>query len=351
MARPVVLGLWLGGSVLCALVALVRIVRFERLLRGTLPAPARLQRLAAEISGQFGIRRVPLVRYAECFPVPLLWCAGGRPTIVLPRRLFTGLDDQQSAMILAHELAHLRRRDHWVRAVELVVATVYWWNPLVWAIRRQIHHSEDLCCDAWVRSAFPDAAARYAEVLLQAATSLNQFQLGARLLPASPFLRSVSLKARIEMILQSKFAPRVSLRSKFAIALLACVVLPAVVTTQTGALAAAKDEAPAAPAGNAAVHASSAFPYTVKFEQGATRFLEGDDITVDEIRGTAATFIPGNIYWIKGTYKLASADRASLAAYTTAKHSKDGTGRTLLVQSTARRSGRRLLHALSADDV
>ena len=60
------------------------------------------------------------------------------------------------AMILAHELAHLRRRDHWVRAVELIVSTVYWWNPLVWVIRRQIHQAEDLCCDAWVRWAFPE---------------------------------------------------------------------------------------------------------------------------------------------------------------------------------------------------
>ena len=43
---PVLFWLWLGGAVVCALVAATRIVRFERRLRDTLPASERLQRLA-----------------------------------------------------------------------------------------------------------------------------------------------------------------------------------------------------------------------------------------------------------------------------------------------------------------
>jgi len=123
--RPVLLWFWLGGAALVALVAATRIVRFERLLRDTLPASERLQRLACEIAGNLGVRRVPDVRYVECVEVPFLWCAGHRATIVLPMRLSCQLDEQSSALILAHELAHLRRRDHWVRAVELIVSTVY----------------------------------------------------------------------------------------------------------------------------------------------------------------------------------------------------------------------------------
>ena len=64
--RPVLLWFWLGGAALCALVAAARIVRFERLLRDTLPASGRLQRLAIEIAGRLGVRRVPDVRFVEC---------------------------------------------------------------------------------------------------------------------------------------------------------------------------------------------------------------------------------------------------------------------------------------------
>ena len=223
---PVLLGIWLGGAVVCVLVSATRIMRFKRLLRDMLPASARLRQLACEVAGKLAVRRVPEVRYADCVDVPLVWCTGWRPTIVLPMGLSRQLDDQQVAMILAHELAHLRRRDYLVRGIELIVSVIYWWNPLVWVIRRQIHHAEDLCCDAWVRYAFPGETKRYSEALLKAAESFSASKVGSRLLLASRFLHSLSLKARVEMILESRFAPSVSTRSLLVITLVALLVLP-----------------------------------------------------------------------------------------------------------------------------
>ncbi|HEY1785973.1 MAG TPA: M56 family metallopeptidase, partial [Pirellulales bacterium] len=317
---PILFGIWLGGAALCLIVAVTRIVRFERLLRGTLPASERLGQIAAEIAGRLGLRRTPKVCYAESVEVPLLWCPGRRPRIVLPLHLLGQLDDEQAAMILAHELAHLRRRDHWVRIVELIVSTIYWWNPLAWVVRRQIAQAEDLCCDAWVRSVMPDCTRRYAEVLLRVAESLCGSQLGTRLLPASPFLRSLSLKARIEMILESRFTPHVSPRSLLAVALLALLVWPSFFeSTNTAARAESKDETPPATAAKPEPSPASELPYVVSFQQGATRFGDGDEITILEVRGTADTIQSGNIYRVKGTYKLASCDQAILLASATVK--------------------------------
>lgn len=80
----------------------------------------------------------------------MVWWVGRRPLIALPARLIGELDDQQTSMVLAHELAHLRRRDHWVRGAELVISVLYWWNPMVAWVRRQLHEAEELCSDAWV---------------------------------------------------------------------------------------------------------------------------------------------------------------------------------------------------------
>jgi beta-lactamase regulating signal transducer with metallopeptidase domain len=334
-AEPVLLGLWIGGAAICAMVIAIRIVRLERVIRATLPASERLLRITSEIGRQLGIPRAPDVRYAECVAVPLLWCAGKRPTILLPRRLLSQLDDQQAAMILAHELAHLRRRDHRVRVFEMLVAIVYWWNPLVWLTRRQIHQAEDLCCDAWVRRTFPNCERRYAETMLQTAESLSASQVDARLLPASPLLHSLKLKARIEMILESRIAPSVGTRSRFVLALLAFLVLPLFIQSpRTEAGAGSKDAAPATTAARPETPPTSEFPYAVKFEQGATQFSHGDQITIAEVRGTSETFTPGNIYWIRGTYTLASHDSAMLAAYTTALDAESATGFSYKAQTT-----------------
>jgi len=326
---------WLGGAILLALVVVARIFRFEQGLKGTLRAPERIQNLVHEVACKLGVRRTPDVRCAECVDVPLLWWAGGRPTVVLPFRLLQQCDDEQVGLILAHELAHLRRRDHWVRAIELIVSIVYWWNPLAWAVRRQIHQAEDLCCDAWVRWVFPECTTRYAETVLKTAELLNAPQVGPRLLPASPFLGSDSLKARIEMLLQSRFAPGPSKKSLFVVGLLALVVLPTFSTTaQTQAQTPSKTDTPATSvvAAKPDRPSGSEFPYIVKFEQGASKLLDGDKIDITEVRGTAATFALGNIYWIRGTYTLASRDKAMLLAATTAADSRFGTGSTLKVQ-------------------
>jgi beta-lactamase regulating signal transducer with metallopeptidase domain len=313
--RAVLPWLWLTGSVLCAVAVTTRVVRFERRLRGALPGSERSHRLTLAVARQIGVRRVPDVRYVASVDVPFVWWTGRRPTVVLPMRLAAELDDERLSLILAHELAHLRRRDHWVRAIELLISTICWWNPLVWFVRRQIHEAEDLSCDAWVRWAFPDCTRRYAEVLFKTAESLGTLPLGARLMPASPLLRSLSLKARIQMILEDRFAPHISARSMFVLALLALVVLPVFVeSAKTEARADANEQASGTPDAST----PSDFPHVVKFEQGATRFLDGDKIAILEVRGTADTFAPGERYRIRGEYSLKSHSRAMVAAHITA---------------------------------
>ena len=76
-------------------------------------------------------------------------------------------------------------------------------------------------------------------------------------------------------------------------------------------------------------------PFTVKFEEGQTKFLEGDNIKITEVRGTADTFAPGNLYWIKGTYTLASHDHATLAAHVTAMDVENAKSASLKLQHTA----------------
>ena len=136
------------------------------------------------------------------------------------------------------------------------------------------------------------------------------------------------------MILERKFAPRLSTKATVAVALFGILVIPSFV--QTTVVKAGSGSTAAAPATDpiaAENPAESEFPYAVRFEQGATQFADGDQITITEIRGTALTFAPGNIYWIKGRYTLGSHAQAMLAAFTTAMDAENGRGPYLKVQT------------------
>jgi membrane fusion protein, multidrug efflux system len=225
MILPIAICIWIGGTCLVALLVAIRIVRFHRVIAGTLPASQRLQSLADDLADRMGLRRPPNVRVVDSSVAPLLWCIGRRATVVLPRRLLDALDEHQTAMVLTHELAHLRRRDHWVRLIELVVSVLHWWNPLVWWVRRQLHAVEEQCCDAWVAWVYPNRSHDYAESLLKAA-DLSPHHASFLVL-ASPFLHTYTLKERIEMVLKNASRRTASRRAALVLVLFAAVVIPA----------------------------------------------------------------------------------------------------------------------------
>ena len=95
-----------------------------------------LERRAAEVTGDAWVRltdalsrrlklgRIVTLLRAEPASVPMTWGVF-RPVVALPAQS-AGWDEERRTVVLAHELAHVRRRDHWVRLLELVVTGLYW---------------------------------------------------------------------------------------------------------------------------------------------------------------------------------------------------------------------------------
>jgi bla regulator protein BlaR1 len=196
----VVGAVWLTGSLLWLAVAALRVARFQHLLRHARPAPAALQEQAEHLAQRLGLARCPGVWFVPAPVSPLLWALGRTPRLLLPEALWEELTESQRATLLLHELAHLRRGDHWVRRLELVTLGLYWWHPVVWWAGRQLREAEELCCDAWVVWALPDETEAYARALVETVTFLSQTRPP---LPvgASGVGRVPLLKRRLTMIL------------------------------------------------------------------------------------------------------------------------------------------------------
>jgi hypothetical protein len=147
-----------------------------------------------------------------------------RGLVLLPSDLLRGLPEPQQASIIAHELAHFLRRDHWVRWVEFVVVGVYWWHPVAWLARRQLQQAEESCCDAWVLSVFPDQSRGYAQALMAAVDFLSEVRTPA---PAGAcgFGQFHSLRRRLEMILKRTWRPELSVVGRMTLITVALGVL------------------------------------------------------------------------------------------------------------------------------
>jgi beta-lactamase regulating signal transducer with metallopeptidase domain len=192
---------WLSSSLGWFVLALVRLGRFRRLLRFSRSAPAALQQRAARLARRLGLPCCPRVGLLPGRLAPMLWAGGGSPRLLVPADLLDLLGEEQLDTLLVHELAHLRRRDHWVRALEFVVMGLYWWHPVVWYARRELREAEEQCCDAWVVSTLPGAGRTYATALMDTLDFLSTAR------PAVPPLASgighvTDLKRRLTMIMR-----------------------------------------------------------------------------------------------------------------------------------------------------
>lgn len=143
-----------------------RIWQFSRWVGVAELAPPEVQAEAHLLARRLGLRTAPPIRIVDGVFSPMVWAVGPATTILFPRELLARMEAAARHTLLTHELAHCRRRDHWVRVLELLATGLYWWNPVVWWARREIEIAEEECCDACVVSHFSAEPRRYAEALL-----------------------------------------------------------------------------------------------------------------------------------------------------------------------------------------
>jgi beta-lactamase regulating signal transducer with metallopeptidase domain len=248
-ARLVVGAGWLLGSVLWWTIAAGRVARLQRLVRHAQPAALILQERARNLADRLELKRCPAVRLVPGAVSPLV-CAFGRwRCLLLPAALWDGLSEEQRDALLVHELAHLRRGDHWVRCLELVVTGLYWWHPIVWWARRELREAEEQCCDAWVVWALPHSAEAYATALVDTAAFLSRAMLA---LPpaASGMGQTYHLKRRVTMIMcgtTRRSLSRIGIGAMLVLATLLLPWVPGWAQTNGQPAAVADEEEPPAP--------------------------------------------------------------------------------------------------------
>jgi len=118
-----------------------------------------------------------------------------RPKIYLP----SGLSGPSRALVIAHERAHLARRDHWWKPLGFVLLTVNWFNPAIWLAYALLCRDIEMACDERViRDLGTEEKKAYSAALL--CCSVN-----SRPITACPLaFGEVSVKQRVKSVLNYK---------------------------------------------------------------------------------------------------------------------------------------------------
>ena len=118
-----------------------------------------------------------------------------KPRIYLPFKL----DGQDMEHVVAHEQAHIRRKDHWWKPLGFLLLTIHWFNPLMWLAYVLLCRDIELACDEKViKGLSNEQRADYMQALV--ACSVNR-----RMIAACPLaFGEVGVKERVKSVMNYK---------------------------------------------------------------------------------------------------------------------------------------------------
>ena len=156
-----------------------------------------------------------------------------RPVICVP----SAMEEASLPHVLAHERAHLRRRDHWWKLLGFVLLAVYWFHPLVWLAYLLFCRDLELACDQRViRDMDGEGRKGYASALLSCGVSRLPR-------PACPLaFGEVGVKTRIRGVARYRKPKHWAILGAVVICVLAAVCFLTNATRLTPALEKAMEE-------------------------------------------------------------------------------------------------------------
>jgi beta-lactamase regulating signal transducer with metallopeptidase domain len=235
---PLIIILWAAGALAVLLRLMVGLATLNRWTGGAEPVtdPHWLDALERARAASGASDRLRLM-VADKVPGPLGW--GWRNPVILID-YDTYAEGEEADAILAHEVAHVARRDWPVLMMTRLGTALFWFNPLVWTLARESVHQAEEAADAHAARAVEPT--RYAETLL----SWGQIGRGIALPANSIAPGGRALSRRVRAVLDARLLER-SARSRIAIvAVLLCVGVAGPVAALE-LVEAARPEAPAAP--------------------------------------------------------------------------------------------------------
>jgi TonB family protein len=189
--------LWACGFAFCILALSVGLLRLAWIAaHAQTVSDGPWPRLMTEIGRELGIRS-PVRLLETSHPSLLVTWGFVRPKVLIPRVARTWSDDR-IAVVLRHELAHVRRGDWLIQIGGELLRAIYWFNPLIWIACARLRAESERACDDEVLTSGIEAPT-YATHLVELARLLKSEN--APHVPAPAIARSSSLERRVTAML------------------------------------------------------------------------------------------------------------------------------------------------------
>ncbi len=144
---PLIVSVWLMGVALFTLRLLsgVSYVAYLKRYRNA-PMKGDWQARVEFLCEQLGVTKAVEIFESALVKTPMT-VGSLKPIILFPLGAVAGLSSEQMEAILAHELAHILRKDYFFNIVQSIVEILFYFHPAVWWLSNTIRNERENCCD------------------------------------------------------------------------------------------------------------------------------------------------------------------------------------------------------------
>lgn len=243
-ANSCILVVWMVGIISAAIFVMRSAFLVSRLCsRATPLTDSALMTITWNCAERFRLSHIPRVLKSPEIHSPAV--AGlMRPVILIPDCTLPE-SPEQLRMILAHEMAHIRRRDLIWNWLDLIVASAFFFNPLIWLALRELRFARESACDEMAVEKSSSTAREYANALLEVVRGSGS--LSRSMVFSVGVVESASTLTR-RLLEMRYFGKRSELFIRSALMLFVIVAIPAIMPWKLVARAAEPVEPSADPA-------------------------------------------------------------------------------------------------------
>ncbi|WP_116106007.1 M56 family metallopeptidase [Lewinella sp. IMCC34191] len=138
---------WLVGMLVGSLKLSVSLWHLRRMQRTAVTdVPREFAQLVRYLANRIGYTGPLRLKTSSSVTTPML-IGHLKPILLFPIAMVNQLSTEESETVILHELAHLRRHDHWFNLLQCLIEVLFYYHPAIHWIGARIREEREHCCD------------------------------------------------------------------------------------------------------------------------------------------------------------------------------------------------------------
>jgi bla regulator protein blaR1 len=144
---PILVNIWLIGMLFLSINLIIKYINAQKLKKHlTFPLRSEYKEIADRIINKYQLKQKVIFKESGFLEIPSV-IGYFKPIVLLPVSMLSGIPENQLEIIIAHELAHIRRHDYLLQFIQGIIELVFFYHPVVWWLSSVVNAEREHICD------------------------------------------------------------------------------------------------------------------------------------------------------------------------------------------------------------